>query len=392
MTVVLGVAGGIAAYKACEIVRGLRKRGCSVTVVLTRGGAEFITPVTLQALSGRRVITSLFDLGEPDVAHIALARECRLLLVAPATANVLAKLASGIADDFLTTFALAARCPILLAPAMNPRMWEHPAVQGNVRALAARGCLFAGPDEGAMAEDDWGVGRLAAPEAIVDRALEALGWRRTLAGQRLLVTAGPTREPLDAVRFLSNPSSGRMGFEVAAAAARRGAEVTLVSGPTGLPDPEGVRVVRVTTAREMRDAVLAALPGSTIVVKAAAVSDFAPASTAPGKVKKTDAARTLELVPTPDILKEIAAAKGGRLLVGFAAETDDVVANARRKLLEKNLDLIVANDVGGGAVFGSDEGEAVILDRAGKEERLSRRSKAEIAERLLDLIEERVAA
>ena len=391
MTVVLGVTGGIAAYKACEIVRGLRKRGCAVSVVMTRSATEFITPMTLQALSGRKVVTSLFDLSDPGVEHVALARECRLLLVAPATANIIAKLAVGVADDFLTTFALAVRCPILVAPAMNPKMWDHPSVRANVATLVARGCHFVGPEEGAMAEDEWGVGRLAAPEAIVDRAIEILGSRRSLSGHRVLVTAGPTREPIDAVRFVSNASSGRMGFAVAAAALRRGAEVTLVSGPTAIPDPEGVKVVRVVTAEEMRSAVLEAFPSATIVVKAAAVSDFAAAAPSDRKIKKNASPRTLDLVPTPDILKEIAPQKGSRIVVGFAAETDDLIGNARRKLLEKGLDLIVANDVSGGRVFGDEEASVVILDRSGKEERLPGMSKTEIAERLLDLIEQRIA-
>jgi phosphopantothenoylcysteine decarboxylase/phosphopantothenate--cysteine ligase len=392
VNVVLGVSGGIAAYKACEIVRGLRSRGCAVRVVLTRAAAEFITPVTLQALSGRKVHVSLFDPDEDAIQHIALAKECRLLLVAPATANVLGKLAGGIADDFLTTFALAVRCPLLLAPAMNPRMWDHPAVVENVRKLADRGALFIGPEEGEMAEADYGVGRLADPSAIVDRAMEILGSRRTLSGQRVLVTAGPTREAIDAVRFLSNPSSGKMGFAIATAAVRRGAEVVLVSGPTTIEDPEGVRVVRVTTASEMRDAVMAALPEATIVVKAAAVSDFAVAAPAATKIRKREAARTIEFVPTPDILKEVSARKGSRLLVGFAAETGDVVGNARKKLVEKGLDFIVANDVSGGAAFGADDVAVVVLDRAGAETRLGPGPKAAIAERLLDMIEQRIAA
>jgi len=390
--VVLGVTGGIAAYKACEIVRGLRKRGCSVTVVMTRGAEQFVTPVTFQALSGRKAITSLFDLGEADIQHLALARECRLLLIAPATANLLGKLASGIADDFLTTFALAVRSPFLIAPAMNPKMWAHAAVQENVRRLEERGCLFIGPDEGPMAEEAWGVGRLAEPERIVDRALEILGSRRSLAGRQLLVTAGPTRERIDAVRFLSNASSGKMGYAIASAAVRRGADVTLVSGPTSLPDPEGVRVIRVTSAAEMREAVLGALPAATVVVKAAAVSDFAAAAPVDRKVKKNGAPLTLDLVSTPDILKEIAAVKEGRFVVGFAAETEDVVANARKKLLEKGLDLIVANDVSGGAIFGDEEGAVVIVDRQGREERFGPASKHEIAEHLLDMIEARSAA
>jgi len=392
VNVVLGVSGGIAAYKACEIVRGLRRRGCAVRVTMTRSAAEFVTPLTFQALSGRTVILSLFDTSEADVRHIAVARDCRLFLVAPATANIIGKMASGIADDAPTTLALAMRCPVLLAPAMNPAMWDNPAVRENVATLQARGCHLIGPDEGAMAEPDFGVGRLAAPDAIVDRALEILGSRRSLGGQCFLVTAGPTREAIDAVRYLSNPSSGKMGYAIAEAAARRGAEVVLVSGPTSLPDPEGVETIRVTTAAEMREAVMKALPRATVVVKAAAVSDFAAAAPARGKIKKASASRSLDLVPTPDILKEIAAQKGNRLLVGFAAETDDLVGNARLKLREKGLDMIVANDVSGGAVFGSEEGEAVILDRAGHESRLGRMPKGELAERLLDLIESRVAA
>ncbi|MBI3447944.1 MAG: bifunctional phosphopantothenoylcysteine decarboxylase/phosphopantothenate--cysteine ligase CoaBC [Acidobacteria bacterium] len=392
MNVVVGVTGGIAAYKAGEIVRGLRKRGCVVRVAMTRAATRFVTPTTFQALSANKVLLSLFDGDEAEIRHISLARECRLLVVAPATANVLAKLASGIADDFLTTFALAVRCPLLIAPAMNPRMWDHPAVKESVAKLVSRGAHFIGPEEGEMAEPDRGVGRLAEPAAIVDRAMEILGSRRTLTGQTLLVTAGPTREPIDAVRFLSNPSSGKMGFAIAAAAVRRGAGVVLVSGPTAVADPEGVKVIRVTTAAEMRRAVVEALPEATIVVKAAAVSDFAVATPAPGKIKKAAASRTVELVPTPDILKEISALKGGRLLVGFAAETGDLVANARRKLVEKNLDMIVANDVSGGAAFGADDLSVVVLDREGGETRLGPSPKADIAERLLDLIEERLAA
>lgn len=392
MNVALGVTGGIAAYKSCEIVRGLRRRGCGVHVIMTRAARKFISPLTLQALSGRKVITSLFRRDEADAQHIALARETRLLIIAPATANVLGKLAAGIADDFLTTFALAVRAPLLLAPAMNPRMWESAVVQENVRRLTERGCRLVGPEEGEMAEDEWGVGRLAEPDRIVSLALEMLGARGSLAGRRFLVTAGPTREPIDAVRFLSNSASGKMGYAVAEAALRRGAKVTLVSGPTSLPDPEGARVIRVTTAAEMREAVLRSLPETEIVVKAAAVSDFAPAGAATKKVKKDRAPRTLDLLPTADILKEVAGAKGERFLVGFAAETDDVVDNARSKLREKGLDLIVANDVSGGAVFGSDRGEVFILDGSGLEEHVGPASKAEIAERLLEIIEEKVPA
>ncbi len=392
MTVVLGVTGGIAAYKACEVVRGLRRRGCSVTVALTRTARRFVTPATLRALSGRQVIQTFFDGGEAEIRHISLARECRALVVAPATAHFLAKLSRGLADDFLSTFAMAVRCPILVAPAMNPRMWESPAVQENAGILKARGVHFIGPDEGALAEDEWGIGRLAEPQAIVERTVDLLGWKRSLEGRTVLVTAGPTWEPIDAVRMLSNPSSGKMGFAVAEAAVRRGARVILVSGPSSIPDPEGAEVVRVTSASEMHEAVMRLVGEAGIVVKAAAVADYAPAEPVGRKIKKTGGPLRLELIPTRDILKDIAALEGKRILVGFAAETEDLIPNARGKMLAKGLDFVVANDVGGGAVFGKDEGSFVILDRGGREIRLEQLSKTEIAERLLDLVEEKLAA
>jgi phosphopantothenoylcysteine decarboxylase/phosphopantothenate--cysteine ligase len=389
---VLGVTGGIAAYKACEIVRGLRRRGCTVTVALTRTAEKFITPVTMAALSGRKVIRSLFDGDASDIQHVSLARECGVLVIAPATAHLLGKLASGLADDFLSTFALVVRCPVLIAPAMNPAMWESMAVQENVRILAERGCSFVGPEEGPMAEDDWGIGRLAEPQAIVNRATELLGWKRTLVGSTVLVTAGPTHEAIDPVRFLSNPSSGRMGYAIAAAAARRGARVILVSGPTELPEPEGVELIRVTSAAEMKAAVMERVRDADIVVKTAAVADYTPESPLPRKLKKDGKPLSLQLLPTDDILKAVAAVEGSRYLVGFAAETDDLVANARSKMMEKGLNMVVANDVTGGAVFGKDSGDVVILERSGRETRLDRLSKAEIAERLLDLVEEATAA
>ncbi len=392
MTVVLGVTGGIAAYKACEIVRGLRRRGCSVTVALTRTAARFITPTTLRALSGRPVIEGLFDGGEAEIRHVSLSRECGLLVVAPATAHFLAKLARGLADDFLSTFALAVRCPILVAPAMNPRMWERPAVRDNVAVLVERGIHFIGPGEGAMAEEEWGVGRLAEPEAVVERATSLLGWKRTLEGRTILVTAGPTWEAIDAVRMVTSPSSGKMGYAVAEAAVRRGARVILVSGPSAIPDPEGAEVVRVTSASEMHDAVMRRVLDAGVVVKAAAVADYSPVAPAEGKIKKSDAPIRLDLAPTRDILKDVAALGGGRILVGFAAETEDLLAHARGKMLAKGLDLVVANDVRGGAVFGKDGGDFVILDREGREIRLERLTKTEVAERLLDLVEEKLAA
>ncbi len=392
MTVVLGVTGGIAAYKACEVVRGLRRRGCSVTVALTRTARRFVTPTTLRALSGRQVIQTFFDGGEAEIRHISLARECGALVVAPATAHFLAKLARGLADDFLSTFAMAVRCPILVAPAMNPRMWENQAVRENAAILKERGVHFIGPDEGALAEDEWGIGRLADPQAIVERTVDLLGWKRSLEGRTVLVTAGPTWEPIDAVRMLSNPSSGKMGFAVAEAAVRRGARVILVSGPSMIPDPEGAEVVRVTSASQMHEAVMRRVGEAGIVVKAAAVADYAPAEPVDRKIKKTGGPVRLELIPTRDILKDIAALGGKRILVGFAAETEDLIPNARGKMLAKGLDFVVANDVGGGAVFGKDEGDCVILDRGGREIRLEQTSKSEIAERLLDLVEEKLAA
>ncbi|HEY3175128.1 MAG TPA: bifunctional phosphopantothenoylcysteine decarboxylase/phosphopantothenate--cysteine ligase CoaBC [Candidatus Polarisedimenticolia bacterium] len=413
MEVVLGVTGGIAAYKAAEIVRGLKSSGAAVTVVMTAHAREFITPLTLQTLSGRCVITSHFDTARTaaapeDVEHIGLARSCDLLLVAPATAGTLGKMAAGIADDFLSTFYLAVTCPVAVAPAMNTIMWEHPAVQENIARLKARGVTVIGPETGPMAsagEAD-GIGRLADPASIVARALKiargAGGRPRrgadhgALAGRRVLVTAGPTREDLDPVRTLTNPSTGKMGYAVAAAARDLGAEVTLVSGPTHLPDPEGVTTLRVTTAKQMRDAVMKAIRaprdgnGPDIVVAAAAVSDFRPAFRSRRKIKKDSAALDLRLEATPDILGEVSRLDGKRFLVGFAAETEDLLGNASRKLKDKKLDLIVANSVAarGSAqgAFGSETNEVIVLGRRGRPHRWPRMTKAEVASRLMSLV------
>ena len=411
MEIVLGVAGSIAAYKAAEIVRGLRRRGAGVTVVMTRNARRFITPLTLQTLSGRRVITTAFksapDSRPEDVEHIGLARDCAVLVVAPASAGTLARLATGQADDFLSTFYLAVTCPVLLAPAMNSRMWQHPAVRHNLEILRARGAEVIGPDVGelASASEGIGVGRLAESEEIVRRAVElassgnrppveapARDASGPLAGRTVLVTAGPTREELDPVRYLSNPSTGKMGYAVAAAARDLGARVVMVSGPTQLADPEGVDVIRVTTADQMRDAVMKRLPKADIVVKTAAVSDFRPAERAPLKVKKGAAARSVKLVPTPDILAEITAHKGRRFVVGFAAETDQIESHARSKLRAKKLDLIVANSVaeGNGGAFGADDNEVMILDAAGTVDRWPRMSKADVAARLMKLVAARL--
>jgi len=403
--VVLGVSGGIAAYKAAEIVRGLRRDGADVTVVMTRNACRFITPLTLQTLSGRRVITSHFDpvtTEEGDVEHVELSRGCDVLLIAPATANVLAKMAAGIADDFLTTFCLAVAAPVVVAPAMNTRMWRHPSVAQNLATLRARGVIVVEPEFGPLASpgEGEGVGRLADPDRVIRAALDAARERGPapgtpaagrLSGRGVLVTAGPTREPLDPVRYISNPSTGRMGYEIASAAVRCGARVVLVSGPTHLADPPGATTLRVATAEQMRRAVLDHLDGIDVVIKCAAVSDFRPAAPVDRKVKKTEAPRAVQLEPTPDILAELGRKKGKRFLVGFAAETEDLVANARRKLGEKNLDLIVANSVAGpDGAFGSSTNEVILLDPHGSELRWPAMSKREVADRLMGVIEERI--
>jgi phosphopantothenoylcysteine decarboxylase / phosphopantothenate---cysteine ligase len=396
--VVLGVSGGIAAYKAADVVRALLRRQVEVTAILTANAQRFIAPLTLQTLTGRPAITSAWDppVAGPDagdVEHIGLARRCDAFVVAPATANVLGKMAAGIADDFLTTFYLAVTCPVLVAPAMNTRMWEHPAVRAGVATLTARGVRLIPPEEGPLASrrEGAGVGRLADPEAIASSVMGVIERSGALAGHTVLVTAGPTREALDPVRFLSNPSTGRMGYAVAAAARDAGARVILVSGPTHLADPPGVETVRVTTAEEMREAVLQRLPGCRVVIKAAAVSDFRPAAAQTHKVRKDEAALHVELERTHDILAEVARVKGDRFLVGFAAETRDVEEGARRKLREKKLDLIVANKVGGGLGFARDDNEATLIFADGHEERLPSLSKDELARRLVAAVAARLA-
>ena len=365
-TVVLGVGGGIAAYKACELARLFVRGGGTVRVAMTRNATRFVAPLTFQALTGHPVLVDLLD-PESDrgYGHLELARRAELLVVAPATADLLARLHAGMADDAVTTTALACTCPRLLAPAMNTRMWEDRAVQENLAALRGRGFAVVGPASGELADGDVGPGRLAEPEEIARAAARLLG-PRDLAGRRVLVTAGPTREPIDPVRFVSNPSSGKMGFAVARAAARRGAEVQLVTGPSQLADPAGVRVVRVTTAEEMANAVLGAADGQDAFVAAAAVSDYRPRDPSPSKKKKGEGDETLVLTRTRDILATLggrrAATPGGPVLVGFAAETEDVVANAREKLRRKNCDLVVANAVGRpGQGFGADVNRVTLV-------------------------------
>ncbi|HEX7174209.1 MAG TPA: bifunctional phosphopantothenoylcysteine decarboxylase/phosphopantothenate--cysteine ligase CoaBC [Pyrinomonadaceae bacterium] len=399
--VALGVTGGIAAYKAAEILRGLQRAGCSVRVCMTRRACEFITPLTFRALSGAHVVVDDYAPDNPDpIAHITFSQTVELFVVAPATADIIAKFANGIADDFLSTTYLASTAPVLVAPAMNTVMWNHPATRRNLERLRADGVRVVEPDEGEMACGAFGPGRLSEPGVIVEAALEMLraGARGAagnaasvgagdLSGERVLITAGATREEIDPVRFLTNRSSGRMGFALAAAAAARGAEVTVVAGATTADAPAGVRVVRALSAEEMRGAVLREIESATVFIAAAAVSDYRPAKRAASKIKKTDAGLTLELERTPDILAEVALARhNGLLVIGFAAETDNLVENARQKLLRKKLDAIVANDITReGAGFDGDTNVITLLarDREGHVE-LPLMSKSEAAGRILD--------
>jgi phosphopantothenoylcysteine decarboxylase/phosphopantothenate--cysteine ligase len=383
-TVVVGLSGGIACYKAADLVRQLRAGGARVRVVMTRSAAEFITPLTLQTLAGEPVSTDLFDLTqESEIGHIRLADMADAVVIAPATANIIGKLANGIADDLLTTVMLATRAPVLIAPSMNVHMWEHARVQANLRALRELGWRIVEPGVGSLACGYEGVGRLAEPPIIVAEVQRAVA-SGDLRGERVLVTAGPNREPIDPVRFISNRSTGRMGFAVAAAAWRRGAEVVLISGPSALEPPHGVRCVPVTTAADMRAAVLDEIDAATMVFMAAAVADYRPARPAAQKLKKQPGPLQLELERTVDILGELRGRRGDRLMVGFAAETEHVVAHAARKRREKQLDLIVANDVAGTQTgFAVDTNAVVLLDAHGRHD-VPLASKDEIAERILD--------
>ena len=388
--VLVGVTGGIAAYKAVILTRLLRLHGASVRVVMTRSAERFIGPATFAALSEHRVYTDLWE--EPGVVlHVRLAHETDLAVVAPATANVIAKLAQGIADDLLTSTLLEASCPIVVAPAMHSGMWEHAATQTNVTTLSERGVRVVGPVSGSLAAGDDGVGRMSEPEDILAEIAGVLVAAGELSGRRIVVTAGPTWEPIDPVRFVGNRSTGKMGFAVAAEAFSRGADVTLVVGPGTVEPPEGPALVRVTTAQEMRDAVLAAAADADAVVMAAAVADFRPADASSAKLKKEEGTPRVELVPTPDILAELGIAKGGLVLVGFAAETQDVQAAGREKLSRKGVDLLIANEVGReGTGFGSDTSRAAILAADGTDEPLRQWDKRELAtaicERLVKLL------
>jgi len=381
--ILLGVTGGIAAYKACILVRLLRLRGASVRVVMTRSAERFVGPATFSALSDHRVYTDLFE--EPDVVlHVRLAHEADLAVIAPATANVIAKLAQGIADDLLTSTLLEASCPLVVAPAMHTGMWEHPATQANVSVLAERGARIVGPAQGALAAGDEGLGRMTEPEDILTAIEDVLAAAGDLTGRRVVVTAGPTWEPIDPVRFVGNRSTGKMGFAIAAEAFARGADVTLIAGPGTVDPPPGPDVLRVTTAEEMRSAVIEAVADADALVMAAAVADFRPEHAADAKLKKDQGPPEVRLVPTPDILAELGSASDA-VLVGFAAETEDVVEAGREKLRRKGLQLLVANEVGReGTGFGSDTNRAAIVAADGTDVPLRQWTKRELASAICD--------
>lgn len=392
MKVALGVSGGIAAYKAAEVLRLLQDRGVDVQVIMTRSARKFITPLTFASLSGHKVITDLFEGSEPNlessIEHIAVAQGIDALVIAPATADVLARMAQGIANDFLTTLYLATPAPVIVAPSMNVNMWAHAATQSNVARLRERGVAVIEPDAGYLACGMTGAGRLPEPESIAQAVFQTLGLSDDMKNETLLVTAGPTREPLDAVRHLANRSSGKMGYALAEAGRRRGARVILISGPVNLDPPASVELERVERAHEMAEAVMSKLDEASIIVMAAAVADYQPEAVAPEKIKKSNGSLTLRLKPTRDILSEIAARRRpGQLVAGFAAETDHVLENAAAKLVSKRLDLIVANDVTReGAGFDGDTNIVTLLFHGGNRKSLEKASKLEIARRVLDEI------
>jgi phosphopantothenoylcysteine decarboxylase / phosphopantothenate---cysteine ligase len=401
MRVALAVGGGIAAYKAAELARTLQERGCTVEVVMTAAAQQFVQPLTFASLTGRKVITGLWPVQSASdesagdqtlssaIEHIRVAQENEVLIVAPATADLLAKFAHGNADDFLTTLYLAFTGTVVLAPAMNTNMWRHPATQTNLHLLRERGHVIIEPGEGYLACGMTGPGRLADPDQIAVAVISMVSPKppvlRDLEGETVVMTAGPTREPLDPVRYISNRSSGKMGYAIAEAAVCRGAEVVLISGPVALPEPAGVRLVHVETAREMRAAVMKSLAEATIIIKAAAVADYQVTSVPKQKIKKTATRMSLELDPTPDILAEIGQNKGDRLLIGFAAETQNLVDEARRKLTTKQCDMVVGNLVNQeNTGFESDENEVVLVLRTGESIPLARASKRVIADQILD--------
>jgi phosphopantothenoylcysteine decarboxylase / phosphopantothenate---cysteine ligase len=391
MKIALGVSGGIAAYKAAEVLRLLQDRGLRVQVSMTEAAQEFVRPLTFAALSGEKVITGMFEAGaespniDSAIEHISVAQSIDALLVVPATADVIAKFAQGIANDFLSTLYLATTAPVVMAPAMNVNMWNHPATQANLEVLKKRGVRIVEPGEGYLACGMTGHGRLAENDLIVAAVLETLGISQELAGETVLITAGPTREKIDPVRYLTNRSSGRMGYALAEAALRRGARVLLVSGPVAIDPPAGAELTRVETAEQMRDAVLQLLPQATIVIKTAAVADFRPKSVADQKLKRKGPL-TLDLEPTPDILAELSCRKTTQLIIGFAAETENVLENARKKLSTKALDAIVVNDVSRQGIGFDSERNAVTIITHDEVIEVPETTKLEVAQRVLDVV------
>jgi phosphopantothenoylcysteine decarboxylase / phosphopantothenate---cysteine ligase len=387
--IVLGISGGIAAYKAAELTRELVKQGVEVKVIMTKNALEFITPLTLQTLSGNPVFTEMFSLiREHDIAHISLADFADLVLIAPATANVIGKIASGLADDLLSTVVMATKAPVLICPAMNSKMYENPIVTQNMKKMAGLGYRFVETGYGELACKTTGYGRLADLQDIIEEAASILTMK-DLAGECVLVTAGPTREPFDPVRFISNYSSGKMGYAIAVKARRRGAEVILVSGPTSLPAPRGIELINVSSAVEMRDAVMSHLGRATIVIKSAAVADYRPAVRSDSKIKKKAGPLSLELERNPDIIAEVGKKKGKRIVVGFAMESENLIKYARDKMHDKNMDFIVANDLTQeGAGFQTDTNIIRIIDRNGGEVSLPIMDKMEVADRILDRVKE----
>lgn len=388
INVVVGVCGGIAAYKVADVVSRLKKQGAEVNVIMTKHAQEFVAPLTFQSLSQNYVVTDMFD--EPktwEVEHISLAKKADVFLIAPASANVIGKMAHGIADDMLTTTVMATQGQVIIAPAMNTNMYLNPIVQENMAYLKEKGCMFIDPESGRLACDDIGIGKLAKPEDIVQSVIDATSHRRELKGHKVIITAGPTQEAIDPVRYITNHSSGKMGYALAECARSRGAEVILVSGKTNLTLPRGVELVEVVTSQDMYEAMMARYENCDIIIKAAAVSDYRPKEAATQKMKKTDDDLWIELTRNKDIALELGKVKGDRILVGFAAETNDVLANALTKIKKKNLDLIVANDLTKeGAGFGSDTNVVTLIDKDGHQEQLQKMSKQEVADKIIDKI------
>ncbi len=386
-TIVLGITGGIAAYKAADLASKLTQEGAKVEVIMTEAATKLISPLTLGALTQTKVVTDMFEpTSEYNLEHIALAEAADVVVIAPATANTIAKITAGIADNMLTSVVLATKAPIIIAPAMNVNMWQNSITQENIARLKARGFVIVDPAYGRLASGAIGHGRLAEIETIIGTIKQVLGRKGDLAGKRIVVTAGGTQEPIDPVRHIGNRSSGKMGYAVAEAARDRGATVTLISAPASLPEPAGIEVINVQTASQMKEAVAKAVIKADALIMAAAVADYQPRAVSKAKIKKDAPSLTLELVRTPDILTEV---KGNFIKVGFAAESEDVIANAKKKLEQKKLDLIVANDItAADSGFGADTNKVTIIDRDGRAEELPLLSKREVAEKILDRIAE----